>query len=38
VAASVADSALFLADGRIVDRIEAPTVAAVLDRVSSLGG
>jgi putative ABC transport system ATP-binding protein len=38
VAASVADSALFLADGRIVDRIEAPTVAGVLDRTSSLGG
>ena len=38
VAASVADSALFLADGRIVDRTESPTVAAVLDRMSSLGG
>ncbi|HEX6418066.1 MAG TPA: ABC transporter ATP-binding protein [Acidimicrobiales bacterium] len=38
VAASAADSALFLADGRIVDRVEQPSVAAVLDRVSSQGG
>jgi putative ABC transport system ATP-binding protein len=38
LAASVADSALFLADGRIVDRIETPTAASVLDRMSSLGG
>ncbi|MFP3900464.1 MAG: ABC transporter ATP-binding protein [Acidimicrobiia bacterium] len=38
LAASVADTALFMADGRIVDRIESPTAPAVLDRVSSLGG
>jgi putative ABC transport system ATP-binding protein len=38
IAAATADSALFLADGRIVDRIEAPTAATVLDRMSSLGG
>jgi putative ABC transport system ATP-binding protein len=37
-AAATADSALFLADGRIVDRIEAPTASSVLDRISSLGG
>jgi len=38
MAAAVADTALFLADGRIVDRIDSPTAAAVLDRMSSLGG
>jgi putative ABC transport system ATP-binding protein len=38
IAAATADSALFLADGRIVDRIEAPTAASVLDRISTLGG
>jgi putative ABC transport system ATP-binding protein len=38
VAASAADSALFLADGRIVDRAETPSVAAVLERMSSSGG
>ncbi len=38
IAASTADSALFLADGRIVDRIESPTPATVLDRISALGG
>ncbi|HEX5946213.1 MAG TPA: ABC transporter ATP-binding protein [Acidimicrobiales bacterium] len=38
IAAATADSALFLADGRIVDRIEAPTATSVLDRISTLGG
>jgi putative ABC transport system ATP-binding protein len=38
IAASTADSALFLADGRIVDRVDAPTAATVLDRMTSLGG
>jgi putative ABC transport system ATP-binding protein len=38
IAAATADVALFLADGRIVDRIEAPSAASVLDRISSLGG
>jgi putative ABC transport system ATP-binding protein len=37
-AAAVADRALFLADGRIVDDLDAPTAASVLDRMSSLGG
>jgi putative ABC transport system ATP-binding protein len=36
VAASVADDVLFLADGRIVDRLSAPTVDGVLDRMKSL--
>jgi putative ABC transport system ATP-binding protein len=38
IAAANADSVLFLADGRIVDHVEAPTAASVLDRISSLGG
>ena len=38
IAAANADSALFLADGRIVDRLDAPTAASVLDRISALGG
>ena len=38
IAAATADSALFLADGRIVDRIESPTATSVLERMSSLGG
>jgi putative ABC transport system ATP-binding protein len=37
-AAAVADRALFLADGRIVDGVEAPSAAAVFDRLSTLGG
>jgi putative ABC transport system ATP-binding protein len=37
VAAGYADSVLFLADGTIVDRIDAPTPEAVLDRLKSLG-
>jgi putative ABC transport system ATP-binding protein len=38
VAASHADEVVFLADGRIVDRIDAPTADRVLDRIKSLGG
>jgi putative ABC transport system ATP-binding protein len=38
IAASYADSVLFLADGRIVDRLVAPTAQSVLDRLKSLGG
>jgi putative ABC transport system ATP-binding protein len=37
VAAGYADLALFLADGRIVDRIDAPTAERVLDRIKALG-
>jgi putative ABC transport system ATP-binding protein len=37
-AACYADTVLFLADGRIVDRMEAPTVPAVLDHMKRLGG
>jgi putative ABC transport system ATP-binding protein len=36
VAAGYADDAVFLADGRIVDRIEAPNAERVLDRMKSL--
>jgi putative ABC transport system ATP-binding protein len=37
VAASYADRALFLADGRIVDQLDEPTPTAVLDRIKDLG-
>src|SRR6266545_94649 len=37
VAAGYADQALFLADGRIVDRMDVPTPQRVLDRVKALG-
>jgi putative ABC transport system ATP-binding protein len=37
VAASHADSVLFLADGRIVDRINAPTAQRLLDRMTAFG-
>ena len=37
VAASYADSVLFLADGTIVDQLAAPTASAVLDRMKALG-
>ncbi|MFP3901947.1 MAG: ABC transporter ATP-binding protein [Acidimicrobiia bacterium] len=37
VAAAYADTALFLADGRIVDAIEGPTADRVLDRLKTLG-
>lgn len=36
VAAGTCDRALFLADGRIVDELPAPTAAGVLDRVRAL--
>ncbi len=38
VAASYADRALFLVDGRIVGQLDDPTPAAVLDRIKSLDG
>src|SRR5262249_11199319 len=38
VAASYADRAVFLADGRIVDEIDEPTSDSVFDRMRSLGG
>jgi putative ABC transport system ATP-binding protein len=38
VAASYADRAVFLADGRIVDELDAPTAGSVLDRIRTLGG
>jgi putative ABC transport system ATP-binding protein len=38
VAASYADQVLFLGDGRIVDRLIAPTPQTVLDRMKSLDG
>ncbi len=38
IAASYADTAVFLGDGRIVDRLDDPTPPAVLDRIKSLGG
>ena len=37
VAASYADSALFLADGKIVDQMDAPTAERVLDRLKQFG-
>ncbi|MFB7382320.1 ABC transporter ATP-binding protein [Kitasatospora purpeofusca] len=37
VAASYADTVLFLADGRIVDRMPAPTADRVADRMTHLG-
>jgi len=37
VAASYADTVLFLADGRIVDRMHAPTADRVADRMTHLG-
>jgi putative ABC transport system ATP-binding protein len=38
VAASHADEVVFLADGRIVDRMDLPTPERVLDRIKELGG
>jgi putative ABC transport system ATP-binding protein len=38
LAAAKADSVLFLADGRIVDHLAVPSAAAILDRISDLGG
>jgi putative ABC transport system ATP-binding protein len=37
VAASYADRAVFLADGRIVDEIDGPTTESVFDRMRTLG-
>jgi putative ABC transport system ATP-binding protein len=37
VAACYADSVLFLSDGRVVDRMEAPTVPDILEHMKSLG-
>ncbi|MEO5841169.1 MAG: ABC transporter ATP-binding protein [Acidimicrobiales bacterium] len=37
MAAAYADRAVFLADGRIVDEIDAPTANTVLDRIKKLG-
>jgi putative ABC transport system ATP-binding protein len=37
-AASHADEVVFLADGRIVDRMDQPTAERVLDRIKDLGG
>ena len=38
VAAAYADEVVFLADGRIVDRMDLPTAERVLDRIKQLGG
>ena len=38
VAASYADRAVFLADGRVVGEIHEPTAESVLDRIKYLGG
>ena len=38
VAASYADAVVFLADGRVVDHMPAPTAERVLDRIKDLGG
>jgi putative ABC transport system ATP-binding protein len=37
VAAAYADRVVFLADGKIVDQMEAPTAERVLDRMKRLG-
>jgi putative ABC transport system ATP-binding protein len=38
VAAGRADEVVFLADGRVVDRMDLPTAERVLDRIKDLGG
>ncbi len=38
VAASYADRAVFLADGRIVDDLDDPTTDSVIDRIRTIGG
>jgi putative ABC transport system ATP-binding protein len=38
VAASYADRVVFLADGRVVDHLDAPDADSVLDRIKTLGG
>jgi putative ABC transport system ATP-binding protein len=37
-AACAADAVVFLADGRIVDRMESPTAAGILEHMKGLGG
>ncbi|MEQ8839518.1 MAG: ABC transporter ATP-binding protein, partial [Acidimicrobiales bacterium] len=37
VAAAYADRVIFLADGKIVDELHAPTPASVLDRMKAIG-
>jgi putative ABC transport system ATP-binding protein len=37
-AAAYADRAVFLADGRVVDEMDGPSAASVLDRIKTLGG
>ncbi len=37
IAAAYSDSVLFLADGRLVDRVDAPTAESVLARIKTLG-
>jgi putative ABC transport system ATP-binding protein len=37
VAASYADRVVFLADGRVVDRMDNPTAERVLDRMKRFG-
>ena len=38
IAASYSQRVIFLADGRVVDEMRAPTAEAVLDRIKALGG
>ena len=38
VAASYADAVVFLADGRVVDQLDDPTAASVLERMKAFGG
>jgi putative ABC transport system ATP-binding protein len=38
VAASYADRAVFLADGRVVDDLDNPNADSVIDRIRHLGG
>ena len=38
VAASFADAVVFLADGRVVDRMDDPTAPLVLERMKAFGG
>jgi putative ABC transport system ATP-binding protein len=38
VAASYADAVMFLADGRVVDQLDGPTAASVLERMKAFGG
>jgi putative ABC transport system ATP-binding protein len=38
MAAAHSDDVVFLADGRVVDRMPEPTAAEVLDRMKAIGG